>query len=97
MKKSEDKLERLLALARQAPTPATPTVAPHWQTRVLADRRPANLHAELWGFLHAKVRGGFVFAAVLMLACILWALNTPVQETENDFDLASFELRVDGL
>ena len=97
MKRSEDKLDRLFALARQAPPADEQAVSAHWQTRVLAFWRPANAQGELWSFLHARVRGGFVCAAVLMFACILWSLNTPDQDTDNDFDLASFELRVDGL
>jgi|tagenome__1003787_1003787.scaffolds.fasta_scaffold17421438_2 hypothetical protein len=97
MKRSKDKLGRLLDLARQSPTATEQAVAAHWQTRVLAHWRPANGPGELWSFLHARVRGGFVCAAVLMFACILWSLNTPDQDTDNDSDLASFELRVDGL
>src|SRR3954468_23366986 len=97
MKRSKDKLGRLLDLARQLPTATEQAVAAHWQTRVLAHWRPANVQGELWSLIHRNVRRGFVCAAVFMFACILWSLNTPVQDTDNDFDLASFELRVDGL
>ncbi len=97
MKRPQDNLERLLALARQAAPTSEAMPPPHWQTRVLAHWHPANAQGELWSFVHAKVRGGFVFATVLMFACILWSLNSPVQDNDNDFDMASFELRVDGL
>jgi len=97
MKKSDDKLDRLFALARQAPPAPGEAAGAHWQSRVLAHWHPAGAHGELWSFLHATVRRGFLCAALLMFACIVWSLNAPDQDTDNDFDIASFELHVDGL
>ena len=97
MNKTTLKLERLFALARQAPPAVEAPVSSHWQTRVLTHWERGALHGEFWVSLHRNLRRGFVCAAVFMFVCILWSMNTPVGDTEADFDLASFELRVDGL
>jgi hypothetical protein len=97
MKKSDAKLERLFALARQAPDATEPQLSPHWQTRVLARWDRTALQGDFWVSLHRNLRRGFVCAAVFMFVCIVWSMNAPVAETEADFDLASFELHVDGL
>ena len=96
MKNSSDKLERLFRQARStAPEDPQPASA-FWQTRVLANWASPQAQGELfWSALHRNVRQGVICAAIFMGICILWSLNSPVQDTEVDFDLASFELRVD--
>jgi hypothetical protein len=97
MKNSDAKLDRLFELARRAPAMAESPATSHWQTRVLAHWPPSQPHTELWSSLHRNVRRGFICAAIFMCACILWSLNSSSQDTEADFDIASFELRVDGI
>ena len=97
MRKSDAKLDRLFALTRQAPAATEAPLSAHLQTRVLAHWDRPALAGEFWVSLHRNLRRGFVCAALFMFVCIVWSMNTPVGETEADFDLASFELRVDGL
>jgi hypothetical protein len=97
MRKSDAKLERLFTIARHAPATREAPLPSHWQTRVLARWDRAALQGEFWVSLHRNLRRGFVCAAVFMFVCIVWSMNAPVAETEADFDLASFELRMDGL
>ncbi|HUR47334.1 MAG TPA: hypothetical protein VMZ27_15740 [Candidatus Saccharimonadales bacterium] len=98
MKNSSDKLERLFRQARSAEPAGAESPSGYWQTRVLAHWEPSNAQRELlWSALHRNVRRGVICAAVFMGICILWSLNAPLQDTEADFDLASYELRVDGM
>lgn len=94
MKNHEERLDRLFKAARQAPSSGEPAELPgHLETRILAEWRS---RAEPRGNAFAPVlRWALMGAAAVMLMSIAWASFGPADESDNDDDMASYELRED--
>ena len=107
--KTHIKFERLLAAAKRSWfTPSRPSgergqfveaddviesMPPHLKTRLLAHWRSMG-NPEDW-FLPLALRRALICAGLVMMICLAWSSSALLSETDDDVDIANFELRKD--
>ena len=66
---------------------------PHLKTRLLAHWRSMG-NPEDW-FLPLALRRALICAGLVMMICLAWSSSALLSETDDDVDIANFELRKD--
>jgi hypothetical protein len=95
MKDQDEQLNRLFKAARRAPPASESSQLPgHLETRLLAQWRSSAVEPRGGGFA-SLLRWALMGAAAVMLLSIAWASTSPRDDSDNDDDVASYELRED--
>jgi len=95
MKDHEERLTRLFKAARRAPPADEPSDIPGClETRILAEWRSGAAEPR-GGAFALMLQWAVMGAAALMLVSIAWASIGTTDDSDNDDDVANYELRED--